>query len=192
MYVDIVTDLPLCPLHDGTTSRVCSLHTAFMSLICFEPLLACSLASYIVCFPIYLFHFRHVNYNKYLRFAFICTQLDPNPTSTLDTSLAFFISFGLRVDAFLNHPSPPQIDLLPQWYWRTWQLPQTRRGGRSFFPPKSLAFRAIPCCPLLPRLLWACLKTACIRRSRGWPNRRVKVYLKMVRWDRGVRKWRGT
>lgn len=109
-----------------------------------------------------------------------------------------FISFGLdtaSVDAFLNHPVPPQIDLLPQWYWRTWQLPQTRWGGRSFFPPKSLAFRTISCCPLLPRLLWACLITACIRRSRRWLNRkgsRVKVYLKMVLWERGARKLRGT
>lgn len=171
----------------------------YESDICFVPLLVvCSLAFYIVYFPIYLFHCRHVNYIKYLRSALICTQLDSNPTSTLDTPLASFISFGLytaRVDAFLNHPVPPQIDLLPQWYWRTWQLPQTRWGGRSFFPPKSLAFRTISCCPLLPRLLWACLKTACIRRCRGWLNRkgsRVKVYLKMVHWERGARKLRGT
>lgn len=137
-------------------------------------------------------------FDMYVCSAFICTKLDSNPTSTLDTPSASFISFVLytaRVDAFFNHPKPPQIGLLPQWYWRTWQLPQTRYGGRSFFPPESFAFRAIPRCPILPRLRWKCLKTACIRRSRGWLNRkgsRVKVYLKMVHMDRGARKLRGT
>lgn len=196
--IECVADHPLCPLHGGTKSRVFSrsyiLHyDSDISYVsnpsCWHGLLR--LISFIFPSTFSIF-------DMYLCSAFICKKLDSNPTSTVDTPLASFISFGLytaRVDAFLNHPKPPQIGLLPQWYWRTWQLPQTRWGGRSFFPPESLAFRAIPCCPLLPRLLWECLKTACIRRSRGWLNRkgsRVKVYLKMVHWDRGARKLRGT